>query len=102
MLPYGQMSFWGKPKNKTNLTFHTFISDKPDKQFMAMLIGFMDGDGYFDIGEQKQYNKKTKAPNLIKLTVKTQSIKSNDLLINYLTKFPLWFIKITLIGNLLI
>jgi len=29
---------------------------------MAMFIGFMDGDGYFDIGEQKQYNKKTKAP----------------------------------------
>ena len=28
---------------------------------MAMFIGFMDGDGYFDIGEQKQYNKVTKA-----------------------------------------
>ena len=27
-----------------------------------MFMGFMDGDGYFDIGEQKQYNKKTKAP----------------------------------------
>lgn len=29
---------------------------------MAMFMGFIDGDGYFDIGEQKQYNKKTKAP----------------------------------------
>jgi hypothetical protein len=29
---------------------------------MAMFIGFMDGDGYFDIGEQKQHNKKTKKP----------------------------------------
>lgn len=28
---------------------------------MAMFVGFMDGDGYFDIGEQKQYNKATKA-----------------------------------------
>ena len=27
-----------------------------------MFMGFIDGDGYFDIGEQKQYNKKTKAP----------------------------------------
>lgn len=30
---------------------------KPDKKFMAMFMGFMDGDGYFDIGEQKQYSK---------------------------------------------
>ena len=30
---------------------------KPDKKFMAMFIGFLDGDGYFDIGVQKQYNK---------------------------------------------
>ena len=47
------------------------------------------------------YQRK-KTPNSIELTVKTQSIKSNDILTNYLTKFPLWFIKITLIGNLLI
>lgn len=37
---------------------------KPDKKFMAMFMGFMDGDGYFDIGEQKQYNKATKAASL--------------------------------------
>ena len=30
------------------------------------------------------------SPNSIELTVKTQSIKSNDNLINYLTKYPLW------------
>jgi GTP cyclohydrolase II len=35
---------------------------------MAMFIGFMDGDGYFDIGEQKQYNKSTKA--LVKSTIR--------------------------------
>jgi hypothetical protein len=29
----------------------------PNKKFMRMFIGFFDGDGYFDIGEQKQYNK---------------------------------------------
>lgn len=32
-------------------------NNKPSKKFMAMLMGFMDGDGYFDIGEQKQYKK---------------------------------------------
>jgi len=25
----------------------------PSRKFMAMFMGFMDGDGYFDIGEQK-------------------------------------------------
>jgi len=36
-------------------------SDKkyPDKEFFSLFIGFVDGDGYIDIGEQKQYNKKT-------------------------------------------
>jgi hypothetical protein len=29
---------------------------------MAMFMGFIDGDGYFDIGEQKQYKKKSKLP----------------------------------------
>jgi len=38
------------------------------------------------------YQRK-KTPNSIELTVKTQSIKSNDILTNYLTKFPLWSSK---------
>jgi hypothetical protein len=59
--------------------------NKPDKKFMAMFIGcfffffffflrknqkktFMDGDGYFDIGEQKQYNKTSKA--LVRSTIR--------------------------------
>jgi len=37
--------------------------------------------------------KRKKTPNSIELTVKTQSIKSNDILTNYLTKFPLWSSK---------
>lgn len=35
---------------------------------MALFIGFMDGDGYFDIGEQKQYNKKSKV--LVRSTIR--------------------------------
>jgi hypothetical protein len=34
------------------------------------------------------YQRK-KTPKSIELTVKTQSIKGNDILTNYLTKFPL-------------
>lgn len=63
------MSLWG-----TNIiaysTFHTFagLSNIPDKKFLAMFMGFMDGDGYFDIGEQKQYNKnKTLARSTIRI-----------------------------------
>lgn len=38
------------------------------------------------------YQRK-KAPYSLELTVKTQSIKNNEILINYLTKFPLWSSK---------
>ena len=38
------------------------------------------------------YQRK-KTPNSIELTVKTENIKSNDILINYLTDFPLWSSK---------
>jgi len=38
------------------------------------------------------YQRK-KTPKSIELTVKTQSIKGNDILTNYLTKFPLWSSK---------
>jgi len=31
-------------------------------------MGFMDGDGYFDVGEQKQYNRITKS--LVKSTIR--------------------------------
>lgn len=70
---YGQMSLWGWQNNNKNLAFHTFTKDKPDKKFMSMFIGFMDGDGYFDIGEQKQYNKKTKVPTRSTIRIRLAS-----------------------------
>jgi hypothetical protein len=60
------MSLWGI--DQLVFCIPPVISVKPDKKFMAMFIGFMDGDGYFDIGEQKQYNKKTKT--LVKSTIR--------------------------------
>jgi hypothetical protein len=47
---------------------------------MAMFMGFMDGDGYFDIGEQKQYNKKTKAPTRSTIRIRLASnVNTRDL-----------------------
>jgi hypothetical protein len=43
-------------KNKS----FSFIYDKPDKEFMSMFMGLVDGDGYIEIGPQKQYQKVTK------------------------------------------
>jgi LAGLIDADG endonuclease len=56
VLPYGQMSLWGMHKYSTN----NLINNEPDKKFMAMFLGLVDGDGYIEIGPQKQYQKKTK------------------------------------------
>lgn len=33
---------------------------EPNRAFMSMFLGFIDGDGYIDVGEQTQQNKKTK------------------------------------------
>lgn len=68
VLPFGQMSLWGINTPIFTFSILPVSVNKPDKKFMAMFLGFMDGDGYFDIGEQKQYNKITKA--LVKSTIR--------------------------------
>jgi hypothetical protein len=51
------MSLWG---NETLFMLGTALSvSKPDKIFMSKFIGLVDGDGYIEIGPQKQYNKST-------------------------------------------
>ena len=64
------------------------VDSKADKKFMALFIGFIDGDGYFDVGEQKQYNKKTKA--LVKSTIRIRlasNVNVRDLpLLEYFVK----------------
>lgn len=54
---YGQMSLWGSDSHIMLGT--TFLMSKPDKKFMSMFVGLVDGDGYIEIGPQKQYNKST-------------------------------------------
>lgn len=51
---------------------------------MAMFMGFFDGDGYFDIGEQKQYSKAkillTPASSIIRIRL-ASNVHSRDLLL---------------------
>lgn len=69
---YGQMSLWGRICRGQSVLSVPFSTNKPDKKFMAMFMGFMDGDGYFDIGEQKQYNKtKTIVKSTIRIRLAT-------------------------------
>jgi len=95
VLPYGQMSLWGGEPVLTFLIFPAVNSVRPDKKFMALFMGFIDGDGYFDIGEQKQYNKKTKV--LVKSTIRIRlasNIHVRDIsLLEY-------FIKVLGVGKL--
>lgn len=58
VLPYGQMSLWGMK----NYYSTSKITNKPDKNFMSMFMGLVDGDGYIEIGPQKQYNSSGSTP----------------------------------------
>src|SRR3982750_3166178 len=89
------MSLWGDEYVFTFLIFPAVYSVKPGKNFMAFLIGFMDGDGYFDIGEQKQYKKKAKA--LVKSTIRIRlasNIRVRDI---FLLEY---FVKVLGVGKL--
>lgn len=57
-----QTCLWGNLEPCLELCILLIPGKLPDKNFMSFFLGFIDGDGYFDIGEQKQYNKLTKAP----------------------------------------
>jgi len=62
---------------------------------MAMFIGFLDGDGYFDIGEQKQYNKKTKT--LVKSTIRLRLASNVNVRDTYLLEY---FVKVLGVGKI--
>jgi hypothetical protein len=85
VLPYGQMSHWGMLTSLNVIIIKPQI--KPDIKFMAMFMGFFDGDGYFDIGEQKQYNKgNTQPKSTIRMRLAT-NVHIRDLpLLEYFSK----------------
>ena len=62
VLPYGQMSLWGQ--NKTFLLLMEScqllsINNKTNSKLLENFIGLLDGDGYIEIGPQKQSNSKS-------------------------------------------
>jgi LAGLIDADG DNA endonuclease family protein len=58
-------------KKLYHLTGKEFKTPKPDKKFMSMFMGFVDGDGYIEIGPQKQY---TKSDNIAKSTIRARLV----------------------------
>lgn len=66
VLPYGQMSLWGKNLSLPCSSLTSSISYglgklKPNKKLMSMFVSPVNGD-YIEIGPQKQYNKSTEFP----------------------------------------
>ena len=102
VLPYGQMSLWGmsnqmvflpitlkrnlqlsaSSKNIANFSDLKF-NDKDLCKIIEIFVGIIDGDGYFDIGVQKQIsknlNKSSKSTIRIRLGINLQ-YKDKDLL----------------------
>ena len=102
VLPYGQMSLWGmsnqmvflpitlkrnlqlsaSSKNIANFSDLKF-NDKDLCKIIEIFVGIIDGDGYFDIGVQKQYsknlNKSSKSTIRIRIGINLQ-YKDKDLL----------------------
>jgi hypothetical protein len=77
-----------KDPQRDEIDAETPSKNKPDKQFMSMFMGLVDGDGYIEIGPHKQYSKLTKSPT--KSTIRARlSIRLNTRdtgLLIYLTK----------------
>lgn len=79
---FGQEEIKREIKNIENIE----IKEKPSKDFMSYFVGFMDGDGYFDISPQKQTNKKTKEESRTTIRLRLASnLHSRD--ISLLEKF---------------
>lgn len=66
----GSMTYY-LDKKLYHLTGKEFKTPKPDKKFMSMFMGFVDGDGYIEIGPQKQY---TKSDNIAKSTIRARLV----------------------------
>lgn len=77
-------------KDSIRIRFSLTQSSKTKLGFSNEAILYIIAE-YLEVKVSIYQRKKT--PNSIELTVKTHSIKSNDNLTNYLTKFPLWSSK---------
>lgn len=79
------MSLWGN--DAFYLSLGPLVS-KADKNFIGMFMGLVDGDGYIEIGPQKQYNKSSVSTP--KSTIRTRLVirmhTRDTSLLTYLTK----------------
>lgn len=57
---------------------------KPDKKFMSMFMGIVDGDGYIEIGPQKQYNSSGIAKSTIRARLVIRLHSRDSSLLTYL------------------
>lgn len=84
------MSMWGTLDHE--LENKKYLRKTPsynEKEFIAMFTGLVDGDGYIEIGPQKQYQKNTKI--LRKSTIRARLVirlhsRDNDLL-KYISEY---------------
>lgn len=62
------MSLWGNKNFYSTSVINNSNNNniKPDKKFMSMFMGLVDGDGYLEIGPQKQYNSTGVAKSTIR------------------------------------
>jgi len=60
------MSLWGRFNYSTN----RLLFNDPGKKFMSMFVGLVDGDGWIEIGPQKQYHKITKSLKLSTIRIR--------------------------------
>lgn len=60
----------------------------PDKKFMSMFMGVIDGDGYIEIGPQKQYNKLTNSSpqSTIRARLVIRMHNRDSALLSYITR----------------
>lgn len=85
VLPYGQMSLWGEI-NLLLARCYSTNNNKADKNFMAMFMGLVDGDGYIEIGPQKQYNSLNNAKSTIRARLVIRLHERDMPLLKYLTE----------------
>lgn len=83
VLPYGQMSLWG---DKFYYSTDATKVSKPDKKFMSLFMGIVDGDGYIEIGPQKQYNLSGTAKSTIRARLVIRLHSRDSALLVYLSK----------------
>jgi hypothetical protein len=96
VLPYGQMSLWGTQISTLNLLpliikrnfqistkkNNNKINDKNNLNLMEKFIGVLDGDGYIEIGPQKQYNLSNNAKSTIRTRIVLRLHKDDKELLN--------------------